>query len=64
MPDWYWIVYAVVIAALSAFAGWNIANSLSAATSHLKGSGGRPIAWGPFAAIGLVVALLIASFVL
>lgn len=62
MSHWYWIAYTVVIACLFAFASWSIANSLSAAASRIKWSGGRTVAWEPFAVVALVVGVL--SFVL
>jgi hypothetical protein len=64
MPAWYWLLYAVVIAALFAFAGWVIADSLRAATSHIKGSGLAKKDWEPFAVVGLVICMLVVSFTL
>lgn len=64
MPAWYWLLYAVVIAALFGFAFWVIADSLRAATSHIKGSGGAKTDWEPFAVVALVICLLVAGAVL
>ncbi len=61
MSNWYWIAYAVVIAALFTFAGYTIANSLKAATSHIKGSRPSSVDWEPFVVVGLIIAILIAS---